>query len=412
MNNIILKKITIRAFGLFNFLELELKRSLNIILGRTGSGKTTLLNIIYYIKNPNKILDNMHIVNESDLYRDIEYYFSSEFFGFSDIQEPIVLRVQNNKPTIINNPLINQGFNSNRIFDFINKNLEIIFLNYEKLSDRSIYPYLSLGEVVFENFKKFTSKLKNKLILIDELHGMDMDHLNQVYSMIKQLSKENQVIFTTQRQPKSINSEDIIFILPDISEKYLIDILLTNSNFFINFNNTIKNIKELMEIKMYEDNLKKTLNKLLFLNVIIAMETYLSDAFIFTVSNNMKLIRKFIENSSEFEKQKLKLSELFSWVDKIRDFTSKYLKNFTYHTIWKVEKMYKDVLNVDFPEDLSKIIKAVLIRHDIVHRNGKTKEGKKIDIGEDDIKDIVDEVEKFIKSIDSQLISKGHVKIP
>lgn len=47
--------------------------------------------------------------------------------------------------------------------------------------------------------------------------------------------------------------------------------------------------------------------------------------------------------------------------------------------------MYRDVLQVSFPENASAVYVAVVIRHDIVHRSGKTKGGKTHNLRESDV---------------------------
>lgn len=62
--------------------------------------------------------------------------------------------------------------------------------------------------------------------------------------------------------------------------------------------------------------------------------------------------------------------------------------------------MYFSVLHIDFPKDMRLIYKGIAIRHDIVHRNGKTKSGKVIIITHEDLINIMDEVNSFAETID------------
>lgn len=169
--------------------------------------------------------------------------------------------------------------------------------------------------------------------------------------------------------------------------QYLVEIIRGNSKFYITFIESIENVEKLIEISITDSDIWNTQTKMLYLNVIIAMETYLSDAFINTVVNNKNLIRKLLKTSSEFEKRKFKVSELISWLENMKQSAEEHLFNIVYHNIWKVKSMYKDVLGVDFPDDLEDIQKAIMQRNDIVHRNGKTKDGMEIKIDQEDIKD-------------------------
>lgn len=68
--------------------------------------------------------------------------------------------------------------------------------------------------------------------------------------------------------------------------------------------------------------------------------------------------------------------------------------------------MYQYTLGINFPDQLDSLISAVLKRHSLVHRNGKTEEGDNLLIREKDIKQLLAQVEPFIASIDEQLRDK------
>ena len=52
---------------------------------------------------------------------------------------------------------------------------------------------------------------------------------------------------------------------------------------------------------------------------------------------------------------------------------------------------------------IKELCKAVLIRHDIVHRNGKDKEGKEHLITKEDVEQLYAQVNEFIYNIECQL---------
>lgn len=54
---------------------------------------------------------------------------------------------------------------------------------------------------------------------------------------------------------------------------------------------------------------------------------------------------------------------------------------------------------------IKELCKAVLIRHDIVHRNGKDKEGKEHVITKEDVEQLCTQVNDFIYNIECQLPS-------
>jgi hypothetical protein len=185
--------------------------------------------------------------------------------------------------------------------------------------------------------------------------------------------------------------------------KSLADSITRNTRFHESFIESINNIEALSSLLLANEQLGQVLNRMLFANTITAMETYLSDAFINTVLSKDFLIPKLVETTPAFNEKNYKLSDIYTWLDDTRKAVTEYLLDIIYHNIWKVKAMYKCVLDIDFPDDLETIQKAITIRHDIVHRNGKSKKGTSIQVSIDDILANVKEVKALIEHIDEQL---------
>lgn len=178
--------------------------------------------------------------------------------------------------------------------------------------------------------------------------------------------------------------------------------IVEGTEFLSNFQNSIKNIRDLLEQKL-STKMKQNLYKLLYANVITAMETYLSDALINTIMSDPSYRRKFVEANEDFKKEKFNLAEIYSKMDTLDQQIKKYLIELIYHNLAKVEVLYKISLNLQFPEDLADIHRAVTIRHHIIHRNGKTQDGKPIKITKEKIENIIEKVSTFVNHIDEQV---------
>ena len=139
------------------------------------------------------------------------------------------------------------------------------------------------------------------------------------------------------------------------------------------------------------------------MNVITTLETYLSDAFINTVMNNPHHIRQFVETSPEFQQEKVPFADVFKGVEGADEKVRNKLNSVVWHNFKNVIPMYKKTLDIEFPENMDEYFRAVVIRHDIVHRNGKTKEGKQIPITQTDISDLIQSVKDLVQSIDLEL---------
>ena len=160
--------------------------------------------------------------------------------------------------------------------------------------------------------------------------------------------------------------------ISDAYDYHLAKEIASISDYHDNFSGAILDIKKLLET-VIDVSVASCFIRLLYVNVITAMETYLSDAFIGIVGENQDIMRRFIETTPEFKDEKILLSDAFVATDKAKKKADIYLMNVVWHNIRRVKPMYKDTLGIDFPENISAILRAVDDRHDMVHRNGKNK---------------------------------------
>ena len=192
---------------------------------------------------------------------------------------------------------------------------------------------------------------------------------------------------------------------PTESEDDYADELVTDiaaiSDYHANFLSGIDNVRTLAEAGV-DGETASCLFRLLYINVITLLETFLSDAFSNTVLSDPDLRRKLIENTPEFRKQKLSVSEIFKAVDDVDKMVKEHLSRIVWHNLDRVSQMYLVVLNVKFPES-TPIYRAIWIRHDLVHRNGKTKDGKPIPIDKGHVLSLASKAEEFVELIDVEL---------
>jgi hypothetical protein len=123
------------------------------------------------------------------------------------------------------------------------------------------------------------------------------------------------------------------------------------SEFHQYFLAAISSIEVLLEVTV-EGVAAYYLWKLLYANAITALETYLSDAFINTIVNNRKYLRRFVETFKDFEKEKISLSCVLKEADAIRDWVLGELAKISWPSLDRVRPVYKATLGVEFSDDL------------------------------------------------------------
>ncbi|MBS1854038.1 MAG: hypothetical protein JST11_01630 [Acidobacteria bacterium] len=128
--------------------------------------------------------------------------------------------------------------------------------------------------------------------------------------------------------------------------------------------------------------------RLLFANVIAAIETFLSDTFINRVMGNDILFQRYLDTEKAFQERKCPLKDALRMAAEIKAVAAKELIEMVWHNIAKVKTLYADVLHIDLG-DIGPLAKAINIRHDIVHRNGRQKDGTEREISATEITDLI-----------------------
>lgn len=110
----------------------------------------------------------------------------------------------------------------------------------------------------------------------------------------------------------------------------------------------------------------------------------------------------FFTSFKDFKEQKVGMNELLNSAANAKEIAKKAMLEVIYHHLPKVARMYETTFTIAFP-NFSEIYRDVLIRHDLVHRNGRSKEGQEVIIDEAVVDDLISKMEDFISKIDQQL---------
>ncbi len=96
------------------------------------------------------------------------------------------------------------------------------------------------------------------------------------------------------------------------------------------------------------------------------------------------------------------MDELFNYFNQAEEIAKKAMLEVIYHNLRKVSDMYKSTFDIAFPS-FSEIQEDIVTRHDLVHRNGKTKEGKEIAVDEAVVDKVICRIESFVNELDRKL---------
>jgi len=196
----------------------------------------------------------------------------------------------------------------------------------------------------------------------------------------------------------------------DVENKYIrlmlhqFDVPKSGSDYYKVFYLNLQNIKKMLKKSGFKKTkLEQPFSRMLYVAAITALETYLSDAFYQSVINSNERLNKLFTTDPEYCTKKYSIHDAIAWADKHKENATKHIQEIVWHNIPRVSHLYQNVLSVKIPLDNKLILKAISIRHDIVHRNGKTTKGQSIRINENDIEILINNISDFVSLIDEQL---------
>jgi hypothetical protein len=182
----------------------------------------------------------------------------------------------------------------------------------------------------------------------------------------------------------------------DYEEQF--EAITDNQDFLQKFKDELENLKSLSSLTTPDSKTKDILNRQIFISVIGTMETFLSDAFINLTFDNEDYFKNFIETHPEFKKQNFELREIYKEYDKLEETAKRVMLDTIYHNLPTVSQMFADTFKIEFPS-IKEVYELVLKRHDLVHRNGKTKDGNPVVTDDNAINNLMEKVTKFVDEI-------------
>ena len=259
---------------------------------------------------------------------------------------------------------------------------------------------------------KYDRNLAKKLgITYDEIHQLDheIDTEESNDGLVY-----NQIVRFSDNAPKEILDKVIgienhnqVWLAPwelDNSgyyeEEY--ESIIANKKFRIKFQEEIENLERLNETKLEDKSLETILKRQIFIGVIETFETFLSDTFINLTIGNEEYFRNFVESYPDFRQRKFELRHLYVEQERIKETGKKIMIDIIYHDLPKISQMYALTFKIEFPS-IGLLMKSILIRHNLVHRNGKAKDGTDVLIGKTAITDLIGKVRPFVADIADKL---------
>lgn len=165
------------------------------------------------------------------------------------------------------------------------------------------------------------------------------------------------------------------------------------------FDETIKASKSILDVTLPQSSYKN-LWVMLYGHIVAAIESYLSSTFIEITLSTDNYMRRLVESDPEFASRKFTIKEIFVKHEDLKDDLRMYLKELIFHDIAKVRRMYLAVLDISFG-NVDWLFRAVVLRHDCVHRAGYDKEGAEVSITKETVAELMDRAVIMVDKVES-----------
>jgi len=191
---------------------------------------------------------------------------------------------------------------------------------------------------------------------------------------------------------------------------YEYDAISSNFGLSENFDHEIKNLQKLNEVDLGSDELNAILKRQIYIGVMGTMETFLSETFVKLALANPANLEKFIKSHPEFSNRKFELKDIFEAYKNIEQTAKGVMLDTIYHNLPVVREMYRSTFEIAFPS-IKEAIQCVKVRHDLVHRNGKTKDGAAHVLDSDTINNTMSTVKELVTALVEEIEAKEDLEV-
>lgn len=136
--------------------------------------------------------------------------------------------------------------------------------------------------------------------------------------------------------------------------------------------------------------------------VITALESYLWETLAYWIDADERVLHRLVTGFDEFKGRTVKLGDVFKRVAGLRQEVRGYLQGFIWHRWHDVARLYKAGFGIEVPS-FDALEGPLLVRHDIVHRNSRTREGEPIELAPADVAALAQTVERLARALQNAL---------
>lgn len=148
------------------------------------------------------------------------------------------------------------------------------------------------------------------------------------------------------------------------------------------------------------------INRMLFASLIGGLEAFLSDTLLNALAERKEAQLRLVKHDKEVLPMKFTAAEVLENPNIVIETLTSNLRDMSFHKLPRINALYRAALDIDFfqlvgKDAVASLNKAVVLRHDVVHRNGRDKQGNHLeDFTTDYVKSVLDLISDLVEKID------------
>ncbi|HGS4726174.1 TPA: hypothetical protein ACMDQ7_003419 [Vibrio cholerae] len=168
------------------------------------------------------------------------------------------------------------------------------------------------------------------------------------------------------------------------------------------FQYQIHKLRDLIEMQVAVFH-EETFYKMSYAHAVTLMESFLADTVRSLILTDETYFMNAIHKVETLKESKYTLVEIAKQPDGAKGFAIAELSKIMYHNIPKVREILKAILGKKITVDISNVCRITELRHDIVHRDGKTTDGTLIKVDKDIALETINLIEQFVENVASEV---------
>lgn len=172
------------------------------------------------------------------------------------------------------------------------------------------------------------------------------------------------------------------------------------------YQSRIEDIKEMLELLEFaSERQKKILLRLAYGNVLTAFDSYVGDTILSKITHSKKSFEAYGKECVKNKDLHARLQKMWNEnaMDSAEQEVIDKVLTTSYCNMKNVNKAYGAVFEITIGDEGDKMAGYFQKRHLIFHRNGKRKDGTYVPESEEEIKDLIDDTNAFVKQINDKI---------